>query len=297
MAENLALIISLFAENDSLQFLEELRLLLPDKDRKREILNLLRGTRNLKELYWIGTKPPGTDQNLERVLLVNLHTLVVQYGSDLKYLDAPNLVCLECRVDLPRPKGIEGGLSGHLPSSWTETLEFISIPTFFLHRWNDLLMTENADDNPFPRVVLAEFTSGPFDYQPMVPLIFPNLQSVSFDGRANHTAIGFMREITGDSILNYFLLEMLLSPDVCPRLHTIRSTLYPNWAVAIALFHRRNAVKNVTPVTSLWLHGHPQMRILELIINALSSSGEDTEVIAAAIAMDEILHARWELKF
>jgi hypothetical protein len=296
IAKNLALIMQLFAEKDALQYLEELRLSLPDKETKQEILNLLRGARNLSELYWTGAKP-ATNQSLEKVLLTKLHTLVIQYGSDLQHLDAPNLICLECHVDLPRFKGSEGGASSHLPSTWAGALESISTPTFFLHRWNDLLVSENANDGPFSRVVVARFTVGPFDYRPMFPLIFLNLRTVIFDGRANHTAVGFMREITGDSVLNHFMLEMLISPNICPQLQTIKSTLYPNWALAVALFHRRNTLENVSPITSLWLHGQPHTRILELVTRALRPGGGDAGDIVAAIAVDEILRRRWGIKF
>jgi hypothetical protein len=106
-----------------------------------------------------------------------------------------------------------------------------------------------------------------------------------------------MREITGDSVLNHFMLEMLISPDMCPQLQTIRSTLFPNWALAVALFHRRNTIDDVSPIISLWLHGQLHVRILELVLRALRSGGGDAGGIVAAIAVDKILQRRWGVKF
>lgn len=237
-----------------------------------------------------------SSKSTEKVLLSSLHTLAVDHEADLGYLEVPNLVCLRCQrtvKDWYIPDVLPGRLSSFKGGS------------FFFYQWNEYLVANDADCEPFPRLVALELTFNslyPFPqlsrrhpttenhYKTLLaPLSFSNLRTVSFVGMAYTGQFG-------TAALDYFMLDILLCPDHCPQLHTIQSARYPNWALAAAMFYRRNSFKEVTPVLSFQLPRYPQMGILEMITRALGAVDEPLhDILSAAVGMDQILKQRWEM--
>ena len=275
----------MFIRGDPLRNLEELRVELRDPSHiDVNLQGLLRTTKKLRRLHLIDSPLAGSNDDPSKVLLKYLHTLVVDNDNPFPFLDVPNLVCLVLTGTI---------LDTRLPESLAESLEYVKIPAFIFYQWKDALSRANPSRQPFPRLMVLHLLSQEFDRDPSLSPDFSSLHSITLEDNFHRYSFG--RRITGDSLINHFMLEMVLSPKICPRLHTIRATKYPNWALAATMFHRRNTLQTVTPIRSFWLHGYPQMAILHLISKALDESlRDDWTVIRTATSVDRTIRTRYE---
>lgn len=290
-------VIEAFIGSAGLSDLEELRLATVDEEVEiTTVLRLLLTTKKLRRLYFTSNDERELDSRSARanrdsaptIVMPHLHTLVISNGSVLEFFKVPNLVCFESDSIPP----------GHsqFPDSLASKLEALTVPGWFLCAWNDILTQYSKERHGLWNLKMLRVTPGQVQIQPKAPLKFSNLRYISFkEDIDNHRS---RKRIIGDSLLNHFLLEMLYSPENCPHLHTIATTTYPNWALAIGVFHRRNSDKGVSPISSFRLCGQPQVVILSLVsraIEAAASSSQD--IISAAVEVDRSLHKRWALRF
>lgn len=243
------------------------------------IIDLLRSTKKLKELRLVSHLPT-MDEGYERVSLGSLRALFLLNMEDLEWLETPNLLELECwdmiLFNYPHQ------------STFFGVVESITVPYNAMYRWNQSLLNDNNNLEPFPRLSTLRLTYGRPETILYSPLQFSRLTSISF------VDLAYVGQF-GRAALDHFMLDMLLWPHLCPHLHTIRAGKYPNWALAAAMFHRRNSLKNRTPVDSIWLHAHPQINILGLISRAIGVADEDPrDIIAAAVEIDQMVRQRSE---
>jgi len=250
------------------------------------LLRLLFTAKKLKELHLVGGPLLEEAPNYKTVSLFQLHTLSVQFERDLHYIKAPNIVSLKCSEHWDQWPGI-----AMVPSFRTDNLLSLSIGSDLLYRWARSLLSKTAADEPFSRLLILRLASKPHDYLLSCQLKFSNLVSISFE-EPEFRVDGVNKPIGVTHHMNHFMLEMLLSRDTCPRLNTIKSTRYPNWALAIALLHQRNSLKGGTPIASFYLPGYPQMGILKMLVNAFSGIDGGREVLFAAARRDQIIHRR-----
>ncbi|KIM23594.1 hypothetical protein M408DRAFT_253708 [Serendipita vermifera MAFF 305830] len=285
----LPLIIKLFV-GGALEHLEELGMAYEGEVKDSCVLDLLRATPNLKALNLGGFPLEKQANGHKKITLSRLHTLTVYNRNDLEWFDVPGLSILKC----------ERRQKEHYspPPSLSYTLESVKIPPSFLVEWNSSLVTNNSKTGNFPRLQSAQFDAENWIYyKPMGHLNLSSLQVVTFvrQHETDSTAtIPRMYAVEANPVINQFMLELLLFPQGCPRLHTIRSIKYPNWALATAMFLRRNSLKAVAPILSLWLPYFPQVSILACLTCAIKSSCADPDtLIATAVRIDETLHWRW----
>jgi len=219
----------------------------------------------------------------ERVSLGSLRILFFLDMEDLEWLETPNLLHFECWdmtiFSYPRQ------------STFFGALESITIPYNSMYPWDQSLLNENNNPDPFPRLLALRLTYGKPETVLYSPLQLSSLTSISF------VDIAYVGQCDR-AALDHFMLDTLPWPHLCPRLHTIRAGEYPNWALAAAMFHRRNSFKHVTPIDSLWLHAHPQKNILGLISRAIGVADEDSrDIISAAVEIDQMVRQRSEREF
>jgi hypothetical protein len=211
-------------------------------------------------------------------------------------LEVPNPAYLWCQRAV-KDWYVPGVLPGRLSS--------FKGGSFFFYHWNDYLVANNADCEPFPLLVVVELTfNNLYPFPPLLtrydlttgnrhkillaPLNFSNLRSISFVGTM------YVGQFVTDA-LDHFMLDIFLSPDHCPRLHTNHSGRYSNWALAAAMFHRRNSFKGVTPVLSFQLPRYPQISILEMITRALGAVDEPLHgILSVAVGVDQTIKQRWK---
>lgn len=281
---NVARIIQLFARPDALEKLEELRLVFPRGKfwHVASMFDLLASAKGLKVLHILGYEPFDPGLRTTTIRLEHLKTLVISKERYLTYLEVPRLVCFECMESMAEKRSISRSLANGI-----ETV-MISFTIFF--EWGQLIVTKNATAQPFPRLLVLRVIPQTWVCQiPTGFLNFPVLRIISFVrpdplSPINHEESG---------CLNQFLLEILFSPESCPQLHTIRATNYPNWALAISMFYRRNSLKNVTPIASLWLPWYPQITILPIICRAICAALSDSiKDFLIAVEIDDVIRRR-----
>lgn len=124
VAVNFFHLIRLYSTSDALRDLEELTLGFDNQDVViHQLIDILKVTKNLRKLHWFGSS--GNIQHPGRIRLNRLHTLVIEDGRNLRYLDVPNLVCFECSSTI---------LRAHLlPSASTSNLGSITARPSFLY--------------------------------------------------------------------------------------------------------------------------------------------------------------------
>jgi hypothetical protein len=289
----LHLITALLAQGSGLQNLQELRLDFRSRvDWSLKVPDYLATTKNLTELHLPGFLLSKPHKDFKKVQLSRLHTLVIQDGTTIEYLDCPILAHLTCSSWYIDP---DTQCSVQILES---NLESITAPGPLLHDWNgSRSFITDVNKKPLSRLLTLRLLNGHFRANPTQPLNFSNLRSISFE-EAYYISPDLTEKLTGKSMLNHFMLEILLSPDNCPCLHTIRSTKFPSWALATATLHRRNSLKAVTPITSFWLHGYPQTVVLANLINALNAIDEDPgPSICVAAWFDQVIKRRSEIPF
>ncbi|KIM26504.1 hypothetical protein M408DRAFT_25224 [Serendipita vermifera MAFF 305830] len=289
LRSHLPLIIELFA-GGALGLLEELYIAYDGEVKDSRILDLLRTAPNLKALRLDGFLLEQSTHGRKKITLNLLDTLEVYHRDDIEWFDAPNLSELKC----------ERGRKGHYcpPRSLSDNLESVKVPPLFFIEWNNSLAINSLETGKFPRLQSAQFSAENWIHKPLGHLDLANLQVVTFVRHTNYAEVPKFYGAEPNPVINHFMLELLLFPQNCPRLHTIRSIRYPSWALATAMFLRRNSLKAVTPILSFWLPRFPQFSILSCLVRAIGCSGEDPDaLIATAVQIDETLHRRWGTKF
>ncbi|KIM23593.1 hypothetical protein M408DRAFT_25222 [Serendipita vermifera MAFF 305830] len=283
---NVALVIELFSEAGVLWDLRELRLTFPRMRSLRipAILQLLQTTKRLRELHLLACEPFAAWQNSVRVLLGNLEKLVILKEDYLAHLEVPRLVCLTCMQDVADRRTLTRPLANQI--------EAITISFIIFFEWAQLVVAKDVASQPFPRLLeLHAISQNWVCRHPVGILNLSALRVVSFVRDAGNLSTSDNGEEEG--CLNQFMLELLFSPESCPRLHTIRSITYPSWALATAMFQRRNSLNAVTPIVSFWLPWYPQISILEIVSQAMGQTiGDNSPQLLIAVQIDRIIRQR-----
>jgi hypothetical protein len=181
------------------------------------------------------------------------------------------------------------------PHYLASSLQSFKSPPSFFYGWKEHLVTKELTIQSFSRLRVARLTPQNWIYrEPMGFVDFSNLRVISFE-RNNESHTPRMHDVEANPVLNQFMLEILFFPRSCPRLDTIKSIKYPNWALATAMFHRRNALKTVTPILSFLLPYYPHHAILASLIQSMGT-GEGHSV-SDAVWMDETIRWRYVTDF
>lgn len=278
--DNLPRVIQTFAQAGALKRLEYFWLTLAYRPTPiSDVSILLRALTNVKELHMTGISIT-SDGVSKPTRFPHLRTLELESNHDLEYFKIPNLSCIQCRT-------ISSEIS-HFPKSLAMTLEYMVVPAYFVYRWNEYLKKSDPRAPLFPHVTHLRIRSASSAREPKVPLDMSNLQYLTFEERFDHP-----RTKGKSSFLNHFMLHILFSPELCPHLHTIRSTTYPNWTLATAMFYRRKSVTWTKPISSFYLPAYPQFNVLSLLTKALNARGDaSTDAILRAAGIVEVLQKR-----
>ncbi|KIM23889.1 hypothetical protein M408DRAFT_27487 [Serendipita vermifera MAFF 305830] len=291
--QDIGTVIKELSKNTTLQNLDDLRLDLPQFEIP-QIFDILRTTTKLKELHLTNFHSSKVRSvTPERILLYHLHTFVAEYEHSLYDFDTPNLIRFRCgNIWLDQYP---------LPPLLISSVESLTIPAFLLIQWNDALVLNNDESKPLPRLSRLRMTTGyyyrntgDFYQDPVSPLNFSNLTSISFGGKG--AGCSSSEQARKECPLTRFTLEMLFSPENCPRLNTIKAQSYPIWALTAAMLHCRNSRSDVARIESLQLLAYPRVSLLEIIIRSLMAGDKNSKNdILAAAKMDCYFHHRWEL--
>lgn len=284
LKSNIPRIIRLFA-GGALRLLNELWLFHYGDVSDSGIIDLLRTTTNLKELHLDGFGLGKPSHDFDKVPLNSLHTLTTYHRNDLEWFEIPRLASLACervRQEFYCP-----------PRLLASTLEYLNSPPSFLFEWNEFLVTNDPKLHAFPRLQTIRLTPQTWWYRkPAGYIDLSNLQTITFERHLPSPGAPRFEELEANLVLNQFMLELLFFPQNCPRLNTIRSVKYPNWALATSMLLRRNSFNAVTPISSVCLPSYPQVSILSYLVRAIVCRDMDMDgIISGALQVDETL--RW----